>query len=60
MSTVILYVLLAIIQGQGGQAEFYGTLEECQQARELYAQHASTLALSDCTKVEVNKLLPKS
>ena len=60
MTTVILYILLAIIQGQGGQAEFYGTLEECQQTRELLHNQTATLALSDCTPVTLTAILPKS
>ena len=60
MTPVILYLLLAIIQGQGGHAEAFGTLQECQDQRELFRHHTATLALSDCVQVTLSPVLPTS
>ncbi len=48
-----LYVLLAVLQGQGAFVEFYGSLSECEATYGTMAAATQTLALSLCTKVEL-------
>jgi hypothetical protein len=60
MTPIILWVLLAVIQGQGGQAEFFGTIADCQDARTLILRQSHTLAVSECTTIALHPVLPTS
>lgn len=60
MTELILYILLAIIQGQGGQAEVFGTEEDCLTQRAEHAANPGVLAVSDCVKVSLVRNLPKT
>jgi hypothetical protein len=50
---VALYLLLAVIQGQGAVAEVYGNLGDCEMEREQRLHAPDTLAISRCTPIEL-------
>ena len=60
MAPVILFFLMAIIQGQGPQASVYGTEGDCLVDRAEMAAKPDTLALSDCIQIKLEKVLPKT
>ena len=53
MTAQVFFLLMAIVQGQGVQAEVYGKLEDCEMERVQRLHAPDTLAISECVKFEL-------